>query len=338
MTNPFGGAEIVRVAPDPAEYHKQVVERGDPAFVMSSHAIVEFARCPKRWKLGYESPESKAKQFGSLLDCRLFTPGQFESRYAVKPAAYPAPATHAKVKAGKIAVGDPLPWNANASLCAEWETQQEDAGKEIVGHNEMQAASGALARLEYDHEVNQLIAHSDKQVWVHAEYHDRATNLVIPVKCLIDMVPDARHEEFGKCLADFKTSISAHPRRWGRIVLERYYDVQAALYLDLYTAATAQDRTDWIHVVQENFAPFELGKFILRTESIEDGRMFYRMALAWYAQCLKANHWPGYESHGREKYNGWTFIATDPPRADLDVPINQEQEPMEELEETDVIP
>jgi hypothetical protein len=120
------------------------------------------------------------------------------------------------------------------------------------------------------------------------------------------MVPDANVTAFAKCLVDLKTAASADPSQWGREVRRWKYDWQAALYLDLYTKATGEDRTDFLHVVVENEWPYATGKMLLSQEFIELARAEYLDALKTYAFCLARKEWPGYSA------GQWTIVQPEP--------------------------
>jgi len=129
------------------------------------------------------------------------------------------------------------------------------------------------------------------------------------LKILIDLCP-AVDSEWGKSLVDLKTATSAAVRPWTRAVHDHNLHVQAALYLDVWTACTGEDRTDFLHIVQESFAPYETCKRMLSAEYIEIGRMKYLDALKRYCQCLKTGIWPGYEVS--REFNGWGIIEPEP--------------------------
>jgi exodeoxyribonuclease VIII len=241
-----------------------------------------FAECPSRWKAGYQSPDSDAKDWGSLLDCVLLTPDQFKMRYAVKPATY-----------NDAKTGEEKPWNGNSNVCKDWLADHQDMA--IVSNGELSEAQKAAKRLLADETISSFHNASDKQVHVSGFWHDKATGLDIPVQCLIDYVPN-KDSEFQKCLGDLKSTRNAGQKPFARWCYQASYHIQAAFDLALYCAATGEDRTDWVFVVQENYPPYETGRRLLSQEFIEIGRLTYEHALKQYAKCLKTGNWPGYDS------------------------------------------
>lgn len=304
MKSGFINCAVLRSGVNSDEYHAKTVERGDPAYPMSPSQIKAFMECPKRWLAGYEPPATTAKAWGNLLDCRILTPDQFEKRYAVRPATYPAPPGHAKVKKGLIDVGEPLPWNANAGYCSDWKDAQE--GKEIVKAEEHADLQTAEQRLLDDALIASLLESCDRQVLVTGIWQDAETEIEIPVQCLIDLVPRA-DTEWSKCLADLKSTRCAAPRPFQNFAFQQAYHVQASFDLDLYSSATGEDRNTWLFILQENYAPWQPGRRMLGQRFLEIGRRQYQHALAKYAQCLATHLWPDYDD-SPEAIQGWTLM------------------------------
>ncbi len=128
------------------------------------------------------------------------------------------------------------------------------------------------------------------------------------------MVPDDIHPRFGKSLADFKTAVSAKPSEFEKAIFNHNYDAQAALYLDVYTAATGEDRVEWLFALQENSEPFEVADPMpaLSSEFLEVGRLKYSRALEFYARCLADNHFPSYAPGHRLTMDGRYFAEPSP--------------------------
>lgn len=294
--NPFASARVVSVNTDPAVYLRSGGSRGEKDFIMSRGELMNFATCPHRWVRGYEAPDSKATEWGSLMDTLLLSHDAFADRVAIYPAEYPADG-----KKGEILM---KPWNNNATFAKEWKKAQGE--KLFIKADENNDAHIALAVLRSDAVIAEIVDTAQKQVFVMAEYHNKVTDLVIPVKALIDIVPTLA--DFERCLIDFKTCASAAMRLWIIAVFTRNYDVQGALYLDAYTKATGEDRIDFRHICSESVSPYEVAKRLLSSEFIEMGRARYVRALKRYARCLADNHWPGYDADSQDlALNGFTI-------------------------------
>jgi hypothetical protein len=143
-----------------------------------------------------------------------------------------------------------------------------------------------------------------------ASYQDAETGIVVPLRILIDLLP-AVDSDYGKAIADLKTCGSAAVRPWNRAVFDHGYYIQSALYLDVWTLATGEDRTDFLHIVQESYTPYQTEKRMLSAEFIELGRAKYVEALQKYCQCLKTGVWPGYEG-SRLDWRGWQLTEPEP--------------------------
>lgn len=299
------------------QYHDGKGVRGAKDFRVSPSMLKAFMASPSKWFRGYNYPDSASKDWGSLLDVRLLTPDQFSKVYAIEPETYVTSVMEcpscksqtdskkcAKCGVERVKVSLSKPWNNLAGECREWVAVQ--GGKEIVASDKVNDADKAIARLHEDDIISAWHAASDKQVLVTGEWHDKATGLVIPVECLIDYVP-RKDTEFFSSLGDLKSTTNAALRPFSRWCYTVGYHVQGAFDLDLFNAATDEDRTSWVFILSENYAPWEVGKRLLSQDFIEMGRAFYRAALAKYAKCLVSDIWPTYDDNA-EAIQGWSLV------------------------------
>ena len=291
--NPITNAKIIGSDIKGADYIRTDLKRGDPQFPMSRSELCAFIECPAKWITGHRKKSTAEMLWGSLVDCLLLTPEQFPNEWAIEPETYPA------------AKGETKPWSNNATYCKEW--RKEQAGKRIVDTATLREAESAAHKLKAA--FGSILRDCKRQVLVVAEYHDEETGLTIPVKGLIDIVPEPG-AEFARSLMDLKTLRSAKLRDWQRDVFEHGYHVQAALYLDLWNAATNEGRIEFRHLLQEQEPPYITGKRLLSEEFIDIGRSKYLHALAEYCRCLKTDVWPDYDSLESNIVNlidGWTL-------------------------------
>lgn len=293
LNNPFRAGKIIGANIDSAVYHRENTARGKPDLVMGRSALMEVLTNPHRWVKGYESKETDATERGTLMDCKVLTPGEFTRRYAIKPAKYPAEG------------GVMKDWHGGANWCKQW--LADHAGQEHVSSADNAEADLAVKALEEDAVAGPFLKCCQRQVMVMAEYHDEETKLVIPVKILIDLLPDKAHPEFGKVIADYKTCRNAAPFAWAGAVSQFGYHVQAAFYLDVYSSVQPEERDQFNHLIQETVHPWEVGRRFMPEEGLERGRYRYREALALYCECLAKNEWPGYERpyDGAVLVRGW---------------------------------
>lgn len=318
----FTNAKIIGTGVTPADYLADKCERGTPEFRVSSSALRMFAHCPERWKLGYEPPVSEAKEFGSLLDCLLLTPGQMEKRYAIVPARYPSKGMQcpkclsvtdsAKCKSCKterVEIAIEKDWNWNSTACQLW--AEERKGLEFASAKDMAEALTAVRRIQGDPILNSFLECSDRQVWVAADWQDEPTGITIPCKCLIDLAP-RKDSEFSGALADLKTTRTAAVLPWNRDCFKYGYFVQGAWDLDLYRAATGEDRTDWCFLLIESYPPFQFGRRLLSQDFLALGRAEYQRLIGNYAACVKASRWPAYDDTDESIQGGWSLCQPDP--------------------------
>ena len=291
VLNPFTSAKVVSVDTDPAVYFAQTAKRGERGYVMSRSDLVEFAKCPRRWRLGYATEETEAMLFGSLVDCLLLTPERFAATYAVKPATYTAED------------GSEKAWNGNAKVCRQWAA--DNAGKVLVGNDVYDAANQAVARLRADSRVADMVSHGKRQVMLLGEYADAATGVTVTVRAMVDLVPPGQ-----LWLADLKTVKDASAESWPRLVYQRGYHVQAALDCDLWNLATGESREMFAHILVENFPPFEPARRCLGADWLSMGRGVYQTALQDYCHAIATNTWRGYEHETEQEIEG--FAITEP--------------------------
>jgi len=273
--------------------------RGSAEYVMSRSRLVEFCLAddanPAKWVKSKDSFEStNAMEFGSLLDCLLTAPERFGKKYVVRPLEYPV------VDKKGVETGDMKPWSGNSTWCKEW-LESVPKGVTAISHATLGRAQDAVRQIESHPWAVELIQCSKKQVLIVADWHDDATGITVPFAALLDLIPDASNPAWGKTLADIKTARNGNPEGWARVVNDSGYDVQSAIYMDLYRAAVPnEDRADFVHLVIENTEPFDIvcPPPCLSSEFLEWGRAKYRRALAIYCQCLKTGVWPSYPARG----------------------------------------
>jgi len=285
---------IISTQTDTNIYHKvSDIARGNIEYVMSRSDLMEFDKCPHRWVQGYSKTRTDSMSYGNLLDAYLLESGRFDDQFAI------APETYAHEKGDK-------PWNWNATVCREWREEQHALGKEVIKKQQYEECILASKVLYSDKMINGILSTSNFQVMITAEWKDKDTGLTIPLKCLIDIVPKK-----GLYLIDFKTCKSASLGQWPREVYNWGYHIQAAFYMDMYEAATGEVRNGFAHILQESYAPYEVGKRLLDEEFIELGREKYINAIKKYCECLKSGKFGGYDDYSLYmlKFDGFTSVG-----------------------------
>lgn len=284
-----------------AVYQKQPdgVAKGDPKYIISRSDLVDILACPIKW-LKAKGDGSTAMTYGNLLDCMILTPEKFDELFIVAPETYPA------------ADGTDKPWTGQAKYCKQWKADVEADGQTVIKADDYASAVEATHALANDNDIADILANSDKQVMVVAEYHDADTGLVVPIRVLTDVVPTASHPRWGKCLSDLKTASCAAQHVWEGEVFKYGYDMQASLNLDLHTLANPkEERIEFRHLIQESSEPFISARRLLSEEYIQLGRARVNSALRFYCKCLHFNVWPDFET-GRNAHNGWSITEPRP--------------------------
>lgn len=302
--NPFTNARIAAVNADPGEYHAVSGVRGRPGFVMSRSELMRFKDNPQKWIRGIQDEATESTEFGDLVDCVFLQPDSFMKRFALLPKDPPRRPSEKQRNAKN-------PSRSTLEAIVFWDDfNTRHAGKQIVPSDTNGSAHAAVERLMADERIAALLACSDRQVYLLGEYQDSRTGMTVPVKALLDLVPRVG-SPFQHCLADLKTARSAAHWLWTKECFNRGYHTQAALYTDLYVAATGQERTDWLHVIVENEPPYEPARRIMAPDFVDLGRQQYLAALRYYCQCLKENKWPSYDD-GDDTWNGWSWVYAAP--------------------------
>lgn len=297
-------AKIVAKNVDSEEYHDIKISRGDVNYPMSPSSLKQFLTCCSRWRDGYEPPDSDAKRTGRMLDTFILTPDQFGKRFVVLPANAPRKPSVTQINAAK-----PSPETVKA---VQWwdHFKASHEGAEIIDLEQQKECMAAYRRLQADEVISAYLDSSDRQVLAEAEWHDEKTGLVIPVRCLMDLVPRTG-TEFDKTAGDYKAVSSAALGAFQRKVFDFGWHTQGAFDLDMLALATGEDRNTWVWIVQENYSPWQPGKRMMSQSFLELGRSAYRKALVLYCQCLKHSQWPDYDMHD-EAIQNWTLVEPNP--------------------------
>ena len=297
---------------DPPTYHaigadKSAITEGKlNGFILSRSQLRAFGKNPSKWWRKTGRDETSAMRYGSLLDAMLLAPEHFERAFTQRPDEYPV----------ECKKGGPLtmkPWHSGANWCKDKLAEFEAEGLTPYTSGDMMSARSAITRLLGDDDITRVLLGSRKSVFVLVNYLDRATGLNVPIKIMVDLVPDCDPERGS--LGDLKTTSDASGEVWQRHVFSMGYHYQAAMYLDAWNACTGEDRQGWFHVVSESSAPFEPAQRALSTEFIELGRNEYQRDLALFCECVDAGKWPGYdgETHSRLILTGgWHLVEPMP--------------------------
>jgi exodeoxyribonuclease VIII len=319
----------------PQQYEAEDRQRGEPELVVRAHILSEILRNAQRWVKGYQSPASKSKEFGTLFDCLLLTPLQWPRRFAVLPADAPKKPTKAQINAKK-------PSPESVAAIQWWEEWTKENPGEIVSQDTNGAVHAALNRLRSDKLIADLIDTSAHAVMITAEWFDKPTGLTVPLKALLDIVPSSTHPVFSNSLWDLKTTQNASPRSF-RMDAQKYgYAIQGSFYRELWNAATEDQRSDFGHVVMENYHPYEFRTPppLMSQRFLWHGQLLYQRALGIYCQGLATGNWPSYDKQNGEwpltDCDDW-FLSTESLFDEIEEPAEESETEIEEKPD-DLIP
>lgn len=132
--------------------------------------------------------------------------------------------------------------------------------------------------------------------------------------------PDLYREDLG-IIVDVKSTVSAHPDAFARSVVNYGYHAQEAFYSDGWRSL-GKPVDGFVFLAWEKKAPFAYAVYELPPSIVEEGRALMREALETYAECVKAERWPGYGEGVQElSFKRWAYRLTDAPNAlDEEIP------------------
>ena len=262
-----------------ASYHAVGWQQG----IVSKSLLWDFYPNPHKWRFGPPKETTSAMSWGSLVDCLLLTPDQYESNFITLPEDAPKKPTAAQREAKK-----PSPETVEA--VAWWDRFNGLAwNKTVISMEDFRRAMQAVQAVEAQPFAGEIVASSLRQISIVSEAKEPQTGLPFKAKCRLDIVPKAG-TEYADWLWDFKTTRSL--AGFDRTIANFGYHAQSSFYLDVFNAATGENRTRWGFIVQESAEPFEVAVFELDQADIIAGRKWYKSALALWCRCQRDQSFP----------------------------------------------
>lgn len=235
---------------------------------ISKSGLDTIARSPAHFHALHMDParpprKTKAGQLeGELAHCATLEPAEFLRRYAVGPAVSRA------TKEWKAFV------EANPGRTAIQPDQYDTAMRQAESVRKLPEIREALER---------------GQPEVSAYWMDEETGVLC--RCRPDWTHDCGGN--GVILLDLKTYSDARADEFARQVARKRYHVQDAFYRDGYAAASGRDVLAFVFVAVESEWPHAASALMLDDASMAKGQRLYRRDLKTYADCLRADTWPG---------------------------------------------
>lgn len=230
----------------------------DLAGEVSKSMLWAFNQSPFKWKYGPTFKPTKAMEWGTLVHSMLLTEDETDKLFAVSPYD-----------------------DFRKTEAREWKEQQIADGKSVITQKDIDRAANCVSVIEEDQTFFSL-GKKDYEVAVYNQIGDTK------VRGMIDIVPES-----GPQLVDLKTtsSIESVSQLQGNII-RRGYHWQAALYLDLWNAASGENRDQFWFLFVEDTEPFETAWISLSDSLIEAGRVGYMNAILRWQKCVATKNWP----------------------------------------------
>lgn len=98
----------------------------------------------------------------------------------------------------------------------------------------------------------------------------------------------------GRVMGDLKTTDDVSLHGFGRTIVQRRYEVQAAWYLDILKMLYGDDAPNvFAFIPAQKTRPYDVAVHWLNEDQIARGRRLYQQDLETYLRCRDANKWPG---------------------------------------------
>jgi hypothetical protein len=263
---------------------------------LNASALKQFHRSPAHYQQWLKEPrrESDALLFGSVSDCLILTPNEFNSRFRVRPECPHGPNPY-KWSGG--AKGERKLYEEHKAKVEEWEIEWQSglpAGCIPISEDLFAAAVAARSAVMQHGIASHCATTGYRQLVLVVR--DEDTGLLL--KCAIDAVP-AAPMGFGQAewdmLVDFKSTMDARRRPFQRAVAAFGYHIQAAFYLRLWNRLCPEaPKTRWLWVVYESAAPYGVKAYPAHSDLLLETGMLVDRLIKRYAECAEKDQWPCY--------------------------------------------
>jgi len=248
----------------------------------------------KLWTLDTKTPfharfgakkESTAFAIGKAAHCAILEPDELEQRYTKGPDARR---------------------NSN-----EWKHAEDFAnhhGTTLLKPDDYDTAmmirdlSATVPELE-------LMRQGETIVETSAYHVDEETGVLVKTR------PDLYNVNH-RLIGDIKNMADASPEGFMRDVGKFGYHVQHPMYSEVWEEGSGFKVDGFFFIVFEKSNPPMVAVYELEAAAIAEGYARYRRALKTYAECLKADEWPGYETGVKQiglRY--YDYKLTEPPKS-----------------------
>jgi hypothetical protein len=235
------------------EYYKDGATPQNLEGYVSKSMLFDFFRSPYKWLHSKKRESTPAMDFGRLVHAIALTPEDL----------------------GEF-VKSPFD-NFRTKEAQNWKAEAVESGMTIVSDEDFDKAH-AISSSFWEGQSED----GETEVAVYSQIGDTK------LKGMIDFVPAGSN-----ALVDLKTTASIDGLDGiARNIATRGYHWQAALYLDLWNAATGENRNQFLFYFVETSAPHEGAWISIDEDFIQRGRIAYMQALSKWNECIKLKNFP----------------------------------------------
>jgi len=201
------------------------------------------------------------------------------------------------------------PKDRRGNLWKDAQAEAANSGRTLLIESEYDAVLTIRDAVHADAWLNALIVSPHSQVEHSSYWIDPETGVLCRSR------PDLYRSDLG-IIVDVKSTVSAHPNDFARSVINYGYHAQEAFYTDGHRA-NGQQVEGFVFLAWEKKTPFVTARYELPPSIVDEGRAIMRKSLTYYAECQKANAWPGYASEITElAFKRWSYQEIDAPEGD----------------------
>lgn len=238
-------------------------------------------KSPAHYRYG-ERKETQQFDFGQASHLAILQPDEFEKQVLRGPSD----------RRGNK-------WKDAAEWCAA-------EGKLLLTSGDYDAVMTIRDAVHSDPWINAIITGGRPIVEASGAWIDKDTGVLCRCR------PDLYREDLGIIL-DLKTCASAHPDAFARAVVNYGYHAQEAFYSDGWRAL-GEAVEGFVFLAIEKEPPYAFALYELPPAIVEEGRAIVRKSLIAYADCEKADYWPGYANGVQElAFPRWAYRLTEAP-------------------------
>jgi hypothetical protein len=286
--------------------------------------LIEFGRCPWRWRWGADPERFMADRGPTLTEWLSFDEVSAKRYLVRRPDTYEAaklecprcqsegPAKVCK-KCGlrRKGVVRPRTWNSAAKVCAEWAQKVEEQRRTAIAPAEWDRALAGAESVRAEKCVMGLARGCDYLRTLFGTYEDESTGLQIPLWSRATLVPRSASAR-QPVLVSLVETRNADPSIWEGSAFATGAHIRAALLMELWNKLENEDCREHLWILVEKEAPRLVARRRASQELLKEGRTRLAELLAAYARALFDGHWPKFEPEGNDKLEAWQMCALQP--------------------------